>query len=234
MLSAATLAFNQIFSKPFRSVFWKAIGLTLLLLAAMWAALQGLAVYFVVLPWPGVETAVAFLTGFALVIGLGFVIAPVTSLFAGLFLDDIAEIVEQTDYPQDPPGTAMPILNSIMMSVRFFGLVALVNLFALPLVLFLGFGFLIFFVANGYLLGREYFEMAALRFTDRQSAAALRQRHGGRIFMAGLLIAGFMAVPLLNILTPLFATAFMVHMHKRVAARDAGIRSPAEIENAYN
>lgn len=221
MLSAATTAFNQIFSEPFRAVFWKAIGLTFLLLVAMWAALQGLAVYFVALPWPGIETAVAFLTGFALLIGLGFVIAPVTSLFAGLFLDDIADVVEQTNYPQHPPGQAMPIIASVAMSIRFFGLVVLVNLFALPLVLFLGFGFLIFFVANGYLLGREYFEMAALRFSDKPSVTAMRQRHGPRIFIAGLLIAGFMAVPLLNILTPLFATAFMVHMHKRIAARDA-------------
>ena len=30
-----------------------------------------------------------------------------------------------------------------------------------------------------------------------------------------------MAIPLLNGLTPLFARAFMVHMHKRIAARDA-------------
>ncbi len=231
MFSAAARAFNQIFSPPFRSVLWKSIGLTLLLLAGLWAALQALAGAFIILPWPGIETALAFLTGFALVIGLAFIIAPVTSLFAGLFLDDIAEVVERTDYAPDAPGTAMPILQSLATSIRFFGLVALVNLFALPLVIFLGFGFLIFFIANGYLLGREYFEMAARRFSDRQAVAALRQRHGARIFMAGLVIAGFMAVPLLNILTPLFATAFMVHMHKRIAARDAGAPAFSTAEN---
>jgi CysZ protein len=231
MLSDATLAFNQIFSPPFRSVFWKAIGLTLLLLAALWAALQGTMNYFVVVPWPGVETAISILTGLGLLIGLGFALAPVTSLFAGLFLDDIAEIVEETSFPQDPPGRAMPIMVSIITSVRFFGIVLLVNLFALPMVLLLGFGYLVFFVANGYLLGREYFEMAALRFSDKRSVTALRQRNGAQIFMAGLLIAGFMAVPLLNILTPLFATAFMVHTHKRLAARTAGTQTLAGAEN---
>ena len=206
----------------FRVVFWKAIGLTLLLLVALWAALQTLATTFIELPWQGADTAVGFLTGIAFLFGLAFIIAPVTSLFAGLFLDDIAEVVEATDYPADPPGTAQPILKSVATSIRFFGVIVLVNLLALPLVLFLGFGFVIFFIANGYLLGREYFEMAAARFSDREAIAGLRRRHGARIFVAGLVIAGFMAIPLLNILTPLFATSFMVHMHKLIAARDAG------------
>lgn len=232
MLAAATRAFNQIFTPPFRAVMWKAIGLTLLLLAGLWAALQGLFNYFVVVPWPGVETAISILTGLGLLVGLGFAIAPVTSLFAGLFLDDIAELVEATDYPQDPPGQAMPVMTSILTSVRFFGVVLLVNLFALPLVLFLGFGYVIFFVANGYLLGREYFEMAARRFADKGTVDRLRQRSGAQIFTAGLLIAGVMAVPLLNILTPLFATAFMVHMHKRIAARTIAGAPFAEVESS--
>ena len=231
MFTAATLAFNQIFSPPFRTVLWKAVGLTLLMLAALWAALQGTMNYFVTVPWPGVETAISILTGLGLLVGLGFAIAPVTSLFAGLFLDEIAELVEETSYPQDRPGRAMPILSSLITSIRFFGVVLLVNLFALPMVLFLGFGYVIFFIANGYLLGREYFDMAALRLSDKASVTDLRRRNGAQIFMSGLLIAGFMAVPLLNILTPLFATAFMVHMHKRLAARALGVESMAGAEN---
>jgi CysZ protein len=231
MFSAASLAFSQILSPPFRSVLWKSVGLTLLMLVALWAGLQGLMSYFVVVPWPGVETAISILTGLGLLIGLGFAIAPVTSLFAGLFLDEIAEVVEQTSYPADPPGKAMPILGSVITAVRFFGVVVLVNLFALPLVLFLGFGYLIFFVANGYLLGREYFEMAALRLSDKATVTALRQRHSAQIFLAGLLIAGFMAVPLLNILTPLFATAFMVHLHKRLAAGRIGYEAADSTQN---
>ncbi|HMB48818.1 MAG TPA: EI24 domain-containing protein, partial [Afifellaceae bacterium] len=119
MFSAASLAFSQILSPPFRSVLWKSVGLTLLMLVALWAGLQGLMNYFVVVPWPGVETAISILTGLGLLIGLGFAIAPVTSLFAGLFLDEIAEVVEQTSYPADPPGQAMPILGSVITAVRF-------------------------------------------------------------------------------------------------------------------
>ena len=94
------------------------------------------------------------------------------------------------------------------------------RLFLFPGLLLLGFGVLIFFVANGYLLGREYFQMAASRFHDERTVKTLRSRHGGRIFLAGLMIAGFLAIPFVNLLAPLFATALMVHIHKRIDARE--------------
>jgi CysZ protein len=37
------------------------------------------------------------------------------------------------------------------------------------------------------------------------------------VFLGGLVIAAFMAIPILNLLTPLFAAAMMVHLHKAVA-----------------
>jgi CysZ protein len=107
--------------------------------------------------------------------------------------------------------------RAIATAAQFLGVVLLVNAVALPLVLLVGFGFLIFLSANAYLLGREYFELVALRHHDAQTARRLRIRHSGRIFAAGLVIAGFVAIPLVNLLAPLFATAFMVHVFKRVA-----------------
>jgi CysZ protein len=76
-----------------------------------------------------------------------------------------------------------------------------------------------FFLVNGYLLGREYFEAAAMRFRPPEEARALRRRHGVTVFLAGLIVALVLAVPILNLVTPLFATAFMAHLHKRLAAR---------------
>ena len=78
-----------------------------------------------------------------------------------------------------------------------------------------------FFLVNGYLLGREFFEFAAMRFRPEAEAKALRSKHAGTVFLAGLVIAAFLAVPLLNLLTPLFAAAMMVHLHKMIAARDS-------------
>jgi CysZ protein len=220
MLAAAALAFRDIFSPPFRTVLWKSVGLTFGLLAALWIMLTWFAASAVDLPLGWLDAGFSILTGIGLVIGLGFLVAPIAALFVGLFLDDIAEVVERTHYPGDPPGQVMPIGRSLVMTMKFVGVVLLVNLVALPLVLVLGFGFLIFLVANAYLLGREYFELAALRHRDPTAAQALRQRNAGQIFGAGLLIAAFLAIPILNLLAPLFGTAFMVHFHKLIAARE--------------
>jgi CysZ protein len=218
MLDAAALALRDILSPPFREVLWKSLALTIGLLAVLWIVLEGVLAYFVTLPYGWLDTTFSILTGIGLVIGLGFLVAPVTAAFAGLFLDDIAEVVERTHYPAEPAGRAVPLGRSLVLSVKFLGAVLAVNAVALPLVLFVGFGFVVFLVANAYLLSREYFQLAALRFHDEATATRLRARHSGRLFAAGLLIAGFLAIPVANLVGPLFATAFMVHLQKRLSA----------------
>jgi CysZ protein len=155
MLDAAALALRDIGSPPFRSVLVKSLALTIGLLVLLWLILQWVFVHYVTVPWEWLEVALSILTGIGLLVGLAFLVAPVTALFAGLFLDHIAEIVERTHYPVDPPGRALPLGESIATSIRFFGLVILVNAIALQLVLVIGFGFLIFLAAKAYLLGRE-------------------------------------------------------------------------------
>lgn len=217
MFHAANLAFNQMFSKPFRVVFFKALGITLILLVLLWLGVQAALASFLVVPYPWLETFIAWATGAGMLVGLGFFIAPVTSVFAGIFLDEIAERVEKRYYPNDPPGKETPFIKSIGMSIRFGLLVLGVNIVALILVLFFGLGVPIFFIANGYLLGREYFELAALRSRTHAETRAFREEHALTVFVAGLVIAVFLAIPIVNLLTPLFATAFMVHMHKMLS-----------------
>jgi CysZ protein len=112
-------------------------------------------------------------------------------------------------------------MRALWLSLKFFAVVILANLVALLLLLVPGVNIAAFFLVNGYLLGREFFEFAALRFRSEEDARALRRRHAGTVFMAGLVIAAFLAVPLLNLLTPLFAAAMMVHLHKALSARSA-------------
>ncbi len=220
MLDAASLALRDVLSPPFRGVLWKSLALTIGLLLVLWIVLEGLLAYVVALPYGWLDTAFSILTGIGLVIGLGFLVAPVTAAFAGLFLDEVAEVVERTHYAGEAAGRAVPLGRGLLLSAKFLGVVLAVNAVALPLVLFVGFGFVIFLVANAYLLSREYFQLAALRFHDEATAAALRARHAGRIFAAGLAIAGLLAVPILNLLGPLFATALMVHLQKRISAAE--------------
>jgi uncharacterized protein involved in cysteine biosynthesis len=101
--------------------------------------------------------------------------------------------------------------------VKAAGLTILVYLIALPFVFLAGAGFLIFFVATAWLLGREYFELAAMRFRPPAEAKAMRRDNAVTVFTAGLIIAAFVAIPIVNLATPLFGMAFMVHMHKRLS-----------------
>lgn len=216
MIQAALQAFRDIWTRPFRSVFWKSFGLAVLLLILLWVGVNGVLSAFLVLPYPWLETILAIVAGFGTVVALIFLVAPVSSLVAGLFLDDIAEVVESTHYPVDPPGRALPFMTGIGVSLRFTLLVVLVNLVVLVLLLLPGINLIAFLVANGYLLGREYFDLAALRYLPQEGVAELRAAKSGTVFVSGLVIAGFLAIPLLNLLTPLFATSFMVHLVKRM------------------
>ncbi len=241
ILDAARAAAGQLFSAEFRSVFVKTLGLTLLALVALWFGLKEL-FDWLALPWidallPGLpgwagwlSLVAAIIAGIGLALGLALLIAPVTAIIAGLFLDDVAETVERTSYPLDPPGKAVPVLQAMVLALKFFAVVIVGNLIALLLLLVPGVNIGAFFLVNGYLLGREFFEFAAMRFRPEEDAKALRSRNAGTVFLAGLVIAAFLAVPLLNLLTPLFAAAMMVHLHKMIAAKDA--RSTVSVRRA--
>ena len=111
----------------------------------------------------------------------------------------------------------MPAGEAIVQGLRFMLIVIGVNLLVLLVIWLPGVNAAAFFIANGYLLGREYFELAASRFRRRDDVKAFRKQYGGTVFMAGMVIALFVAVPVLNLMTPLFATTFMVHTHKRLS-----------------
>ncbi len=208
------------FERDFRSVLWRSLGLTIALLFILWLVLEALVGAFLVPllgPWPWLSTALAWLTGAGALIGAVFLIGPVTALFAGLFMDDVALAVESRHYPHEPPGTPLPVLPSMLIAAKFTAFVLLANFLALLLVLLPGINFAVFYFVNALLLGREFFEFAALRFRPEKEVRQLRRRHLPTIVISGLLIAAFMSVPLLNLLTPLFATALMVHVHKAIA-----------------
>lgn len=221
MMSSALRALTQIFEPPLRAIFWKSLGYTLALLFVVWLGINAAVSMLVTLPYPWLETVLTLLTGLGAIVLLGFLVAPVSAVIAGLLQDDIAEAVERSDYPADAPGRPPPLAEAIPQTLTFAGVVILGNLFALLLLLVPGVNLIAFFVVNGYLLGREFFEFAAMRFRSPAEARALRRAHGTTVFLAGLAIAAFVAVPILNLLTPIFATTMMVHLNKRLSARTA-------------
>ncbi len=218
MFAAAALAFSQLFTPPFRAVLFKSLGLTLALLVVSIIAITTAFGALVALPgW--VEWGIQIVGGLGLVVGSVFLVAPITALFAGMYIDEIAESVERTHYTQDPPGKTLGVFDGLGISLRFGLVVVAVNIGVLLLLLLPGINIMAFYLGNGYLLGREFFEMAAMRYMTPGEARALRREKRVRVFLSGLLIAGLVSVPLLNLLTPLFATAFMLHTVKDVMGR---------------
>jgi len=215
MISAAILALEDVMSSRFRSVLWRSLGLTVLLFIAILVGLEIVISMLTGIPWPWLETIMAVAAGLGVFAAMFFLIAPVTAVFAGLFLDEIAEVVELRDYPSDTPGKPLSTSTSVLISLQFGALVLLINLILLP-TLFFGIGAFLMAIANAYLLGREYFSMIAMRHLPVRQANELRKANMGRIFAAGLIPAGLVLVPFVNILVPLFSTSYFTHIFKKI------------------
>ena len=224
LLDSASAALRQTLSPALRGILWKSLGLTLGILALLWLGLTRLiqafqASHHISAQYPILDSLAYYLAGFGLFVALAYLMPAVSIIVAGFFLDDAAEIVERTDFPGDPPGQAMPFGLSMLYALRFAGVTLLVNLVALVIFFVPVIGVAAFFGANAYLLSREYFEMAAARFRGLDGAAQMRRDHAMRTLLAGCLLAAMMIVPLVNLVTPLFGIALMVHLHKRISNR---------------
>jgi CysZ protein len=231
MLNDAINALTQMVSPPLRAILWKSIALALALVVAVAIALERLIVYLVGAGSASVETtfgpqahapvdAIAWLlsvaAGFGIIVGSVLLMPAVTAVVGSFFADSIADEVERAHYPADPPGTALRLWLAMWEGGKTALLAIAIYLCAAPLIIFAGFGAVIFFLATAYILGREYFELAAMRFRPPPEAKALRKRNATAVYIGGLLITAFVSIPIVNLATPLFAMALMVHVHKRL------------------
>ena len=236
MLDAAIKALSQTFSPPFRAILLKCAGLALVLIVLIGIALHRLLVWFTTAgaDWAegllgvSAHTPISILAwilsiaaGLGIIVGSVFLMPAVTALVGSFFVDDIALEVERTHYPGEPGGNPLPVARAGIEGAKTASLAVVVYLVAVPFLLFAGLGAVIFFLATAFLLGREYFELAAMRYRPVAEAKQLRKMHHGTVFVAGMFIAAFVSIPIVNLATPLFGMAFMVHMHKRIAAKGA-------------
>ena len=217
MISAAFKALGDLLSKEFRTFLLKAIGLTLALFVAILLGVEILLSYLSLIPLPWAETLAAIGAGLVLLVAFFFMMSPVIAIFAGLYLDSIAERVEERHYPQDPVGSPLSGYLAIVTSLQFAALVLVINLAVLPLV-FTGIGAVALIIANAYLLSREYFEMIAMRHMPVDEARQLRKENSPQVFAAGFVPALLSIIPIVNLAVPHFATSYFVHIFKRVQA----------------
>lgn len=217
MLAEIAAAFDQIWTPALRRVLFKTVGCAVLAAAAGWAALNyGLADQLVFeRPW--LTTLAAWLLGVGSFLLFAYLLAPISLVVAGMFLDEAAEKVERTLPPDGRVGRPVSTFAAMAIAARFGAVSALVNLAALALLLVPVVNVAAFFLANAYLFSREYFELAAMRFRSVDEAHALRRAHALTIFLYGLPIAAVLAVPVLNLTTPVFGVALMTRLHRKLA-----------------
>ena len=234
MLDAAIKAITQMFSPPFRRILLKSASIALLLIVIAALGLHRLLLWFSESGQAWLQTTLgpnaatplwvlswilSIAAALGIIAGSIFLMPAVTGLLASFFADDVAEEVERKHYPGDPPGHALPVLPAAFQGIRTALLAILVYLVALPSLLFAGIGAVVFFLATAFLLSREYFELAAMRFNSPAEARQLRKANQSTVMIAGLFVAAFVSVPILNLATPLFGTAFMMHVYKRLVGR---------------
>ena len=226
ILQAFLAALAQFPDPRFRSVLWRGLGLTIGLLVGFYFALQWLIGLFfadpVTLPLLGevtwMDEAIGWATlGLVLVMSV-FLMVPVASAIAGLFLDEVADAVEDEYYPDLPVVPGVHFLDGLMDSLSFLGVLIGANIAAFFLYVIFPFAApFIFYGMNGYLLGREYFQLAAMRREGREGARDMWRQHKSTIWLAGCLMAVPLSFPLVNLVIPILGAATFTHLYHRLS-----------------
>ncbi|MEO9572539.1 MAG: EI24 domain-containing protein [Tateyamaria sp.] len=221
ILSSFFAALGQMGDPRFRRVLFLGLALTVALLIGATSGLVWLIGWLtadsVSVPWFGEITwldDVVSWGSFFLFFGLSiFLMMPVASAITSMFLDEVAAAVEERNYPHLPPTTPVPFGDAAVDTINFLGVLIGANILALILyVMFPPSAIFIFWGLNGYLLGREYFTLAAMRRVGRARAKELRRAHSGTVWLAGTLMAIPLSIPLINLLIPIIGAATFTHL----------------------
>ncbi len=213
MLIALGRALGILATPPMWRVVALSLGLAVITFLLLWLGVAGFLYDTTLFEWRPLNWLLDLLGGLA-VLALSWLLFPaVVTLIMSLFVERIAAAVEARDYPGRGPPRDQPIGETLGVMLRLTTLTLLLNLLALPIYLLIpGINLFLFLVVNGYLLGRGYFEVVSLRRLDAAATRAVRNRFGFRVFLGGVVIAGLFALPLVNLVAPVIATAFMIHV----------------------
>ena len=213
MLVALLRALANLSEPAMRRFLVLGLGLALASFIALWTAVAVVLGQTTLFAWGPLEWLVDVLGAVAVLVLSWLLFPAVVTMVMGFFLERIAAAVERLDYPGRPPARSAPVPETLMTTLRLMSATVLLNLLALPVYLLAPvINLFVFLGLNGYLFGREYFEVVALRRLDPMATRTARRRFSGRVFVGGVVIAGLFAIPFVNLIAPVIATAFMVHL----------------------
>jgi CysZ protein len=225
MVSAFMRALADLSSPALRRVVALGLIIAMACFAVLWTAVAvalGQSTFF---DWQPLDWLVHLLGALAVLVLSWLLFPAVVTIVMGFFLERVAAAVEARNYPGIGPPRYASAAETTKTTLRLMGLTILLNLLVLPVYLFVpGLNFFVFLGLNGYLFGREYFEVVALRRLEPDAARMLRRRFAGRVFLAGAAIAGLFAIPFVNLLAPVVATAFMLHFFEELPRFEPQLR----------
>ena len=207
-------ALGQIGDRRFNRVLLIGVGTTFALQIGATAGVVWLVDWLIgdtLATWGWIESILKWTGGLLTIMLSAFVMVPVASAISSIFLDDVAQAVEDRHYPTLPPATPVSIADTLTDALSFMFVIIGANLLALVLY-FTPLGPFVFWGLNGFLLGREYFTLAAMRRIGRKGAQELRRQHSGTIWLTGVLMAVPLTIPLVNLLVPILGAATFTHL----------------------
>lgn len=212
-------AFLKALGQLFDGAVVRYVGLSVLLAALVYALLFT-GIWFLLhhtalfeLAW--LETIVDVLGGLAAVILALLLFPAVFGAVLSLFLEGVARAVERRHYPALPKAPGARFWAGLWSAVRLLVVIVVVNVLLLLLLLVPPVYPVAYYLANGYLLGREYFEMVALRRLEPPAMRALRARRGSGTLLFGMVFAFLLTIPVVNLVAPVLGTMAMVHLFER-------------------
>ena len=229
MLLAFSRALTLLKERTFWRVLWHGILLTTATFISLYIIVWAVLAYVTVADIWWIDTLVDVVGGLAVLVLTWLLFPAVATLVLSLFLEQIIAAAEMQYYPFLPPPVPLSFWHGLAVALKFTSVMVVLNLIALPLYLVPVLNAIVFYGLNAYLLGREYFEMVALRRQDPPRARRLWHAHRVRFLIAGLVIAGLLTLPVVNLVAPQLGAAFMLHL---VMAIIAPMAPPARLDTA--
>lgn len=213
LFSAAAKAIESLFVPGMFGVFIYSIIVTLLALFSFFLFASGVSIMIGAQMDSGAVGVIGTLgAGF-----LAWLLFPaIMPVIVNFFDDRIATLIEKKDYPNTLPRS--PDFWPELWHDSKFTLFALtINIVVFPLYFFPLLGQILFFLVNGYLLGREFFVTVAKRYMPIAEAIQLRKQHRMRVLIAGMALVLAAVTPIVNLFAPFWGIALMLHLYHRLA-----------------
>jgi len=221
MIAALFKALNQIPDPAFRLAIGRTLLFSLLLFASLLYAAWCLLSETQLFSWGWLEPIIDVL-GWVAGLVAAFALFPGAALvIISFMLGPVARAVEAKHYPDLGPPRHQPVSKAVWIGLQFAVIALLLNLIFLPLYFVPVLNVFVFGVLNGYLLGREYFELIALRRLEPASVRPMWKRYRGRLWIAGMIITLLLSIPFVNWIMPVAAAAFMLHIFENLRQQES-------------